>query len=71
MGPMGLTAAGSGLAEDGAFLWVIKKSVACTSFGGEVKPLVPCSRFMARKRTLHSMSEKFCRPNFPNPVSHL
>jgi hypothetical protein len=35
-----------------------------TSFGGEVKPSVPCRRFTACKRTLHSMSEMLCRPNF-------
>jgi hypothetical protein len=38
-GPLGLTAAGFGPAEDGGFLWVIK-SVARLSFGGEVKPSV-------------------------------
>jgi hypothetical protein len=42
-----------------------------TSFGGEVKPSVPCRRFTACKITLQSMSEMLCRPNFPTPVSHL
>jgi hypothetical protein len=41
-----------------------KKSLARTSFGGEVKPSVPCRRFTACKRTLHSMSEMLWRPNF-------
>jgi hypothetical protein len=45
------------------------KSVARTSFGGEVKPSVPCRRFTACKRTLHSMSETLLQ-NFPDPVSH-
>jgi hypothetical protein len=46
MGPKGIAAAGSGPAED----------------GGEVKPSVPCRRFTACERTLHSMSEMLCRP---------
>jgi hypothetical protein len=42
---------GSNLAEDSGFLRVIKiRSTA--SFGGEVKPSVPCCRFTACKRTL-------------------
>jgi hypothetical protein len=41
-----------------------------TSFGGEVKPSVPCRRFTACKRTLHSMSEMLCLPNFLRSVSH-
>jgi hypothetical protein len=45
-----------------------KKSVARTCFGGEVKPSVPCRRFTACKRTLHSVSEMLCRQNFP-PLS--
>jgi hypothetical protein len=56
-------AVGSGLAEDGGFLWVIK-SVACTSFEGEVMPSVSCHRFTAYERTLQSMSEMLCQPNF-------
>jgi predicted RNA binding protein YcfA (HicA-like mRNA interferase family) len=59
----GPTVAGSGQAEDRGFVWAIK-SLARTSFGGEVKPSVPCRRFTACKRTLHSMSEMLCRPNF-------
>jgi hypothetical protein len=46
------------------------KSVARTSFGGEVKPSVPCRRFTACKRTLRSTSEMLCRQNFPTPISH-
>jgi hypothetical protein len=49
--PMGHSVVGSNLTEDGGFLW------ACTSFGGEVKPLAPCRRFTACKRTLQSISE--------------
>jgi hypothetical protein len=55
--------AGSGPAGDDGSLWVIK-SVARTTFGGEVKPSVPCRRFTACKRTLQSMSKMLCRPNF-------
>jgi hypothetical protein len=44
-----------------------KKSLARTSFGGEVKPSVPCRIFMACKRTLQSMSEMLCRRTFPAP----
>jgi hypothetical protein len=47
-----------------------KKFVACNSFGGEVKPLVPCRRFTACRRTLQGMSEVLCWPDFPTPVSH-
>jgi hypothetical protein len=43
--------------------------LAHTSFGGEVKQSVPCHRFTACKRTLHSMSEMLCRPNFPHRFS--
>jgi hypothetical protein len=68
-GPRGLAAVGSGLAEDGGFLWVIK-ATGRTSFGEEVKPSVPCRKFTACKRTLQSMSEIFCRPNFPTSASH-
>jgi hypothetical protein len=53
---------------DGDKLIIIKhyiKSVARTSIGGEVKPSVPCRRFTAGKRTLHSMSEMLCRQNVP------
>jgi hypothetical protein len=46
MGPMG-----SGPAEDGGFLWVIKTRSA-HFLGGEVKPSVPCRRFTAISRTL-------------------
>jgi hypothetical protein len=55
----GLASACSGPAEDGGF----------SSFGGEVKPSVPCRRFTARKRTLHSMSEMLCRTNLPTRFS--
>jgi hypothetical protein len=48
------------------FVWYY---LACTSIGREVKPLVPCRIFMACKRTLQSMSEMLCWPNFLTPVS--
>jgi hypothetical protein len=60
---------GSNPTEGGGFLWVIK-SLARTSFGGEVKPSVPCRRFTACKRTPQSMSEMLCRQNFLRSVSH-
>jgi hypothetical protein len=52
-GPRGCSVAGSNPTEGGWF-----------SFGGEVKPSAPWRRFTACKRTLHSMSEMLCRPNF-------
>jgi hypothetical protein len=45
--------------------------IARTSFGGEVKPLVPCRRFTACERTLQNMNEVLCWQNFWTPVSHL
>jgi hypothetical protein len=45
--------AGSILAEVDGFLRVIKIR-STTSFGGEVKPSVPCCRFTACKRTLRA-----------------
>jgi hypothetical protein len=45
--------AGSNPAEDDGFLRVIKIR-SMTSFGGEVKPSVPCRRFTACKRTLRA-----------------
>jgi hypothetical protein len=44
---------GSNSAEDDGFLRAIK-ICSTTSFGGEVKPSVPCHRFMACKRTLQA-----------------
>jgi hypothetical protein len=56
-GPTGYSVAGSSPTEDSGFLWVIK--IRSTHFlRREVKLSVPC------KRTLHSMSELLCRPNF-------
>jgi hypothetical protein len=46
------------------------KKVRSAHFGGEVKPSVPCHGFMACKRTVQSVSEMLCQPNFPNMVSH-
>jgi hypothetical protein len=57
-GPTGHSVAGSNPTEG-------------TSFGGEVKPSVPCCRFTACKRTLQSMSEMLYWPNFLCSVSHL
>jgi hypothetical protein len=45
--------AGSNPTGDDGFLRVIKIR-STTSFGGEVKPSVPCRRFTARKRTLRT-----------------
>jgi hypothetical protein len=44
---------GSNPAENDGFLRVIKIR-STTSFGGEVKPLVPCRRFTACKRSLQA-----------------
>jgi hypothetical protein len=49
-GPTFPSVAGSSRAEDSGFLWMTK-SVARTSFGGEVKLSVPCRRFTACRRT--------------------
>jgi hypothetical protein len=57
-GPTGYCVAGSSRTEAGGFLWVIK--IPST-------PSVPCRRFTACKRTLHSMSEMLCRQTFPPP----
>jgi hypothetical protein len=45
--------AGSNKAEDDGLLRVIKIR-STTSFGGEVKPSVPCRRFTACKITLRA-----------------
>jgi hypothetical protein len=50
-GPMGLAAATSGPAEDGGFLWAIK---------------IRSAHFLpACKRSVESMGEMLCPPNFP------
>jgi hypothetical protein len=51
--PVDLRFAGSNPAEDDGFLRVIKIRSA-TSFGGEIKPSVPCRRFTACKRILRA-----------------
>jgi hypothetical protein len=62
----GPTVAGSGPAEDGGFLWVIKVH-SVHLLRREVKPSVPRRRFAARKRTLQSMSEMLFSAKFPQP----
>jgi hypothetical protein len=59
-GPTGYSVAGSNPTEGGGFLWVIKIPS---------KPSVPCRRFTACKRTLQSMNEMLCWPNFLRSVS--
>jgi hypothetical protein len=49
-------------AEVEGFLRVIKIR-STTSFGGEVKPSVPCRRFTACKRTLRALIEMFLKQN--------
>jgi hypothetical protein len=68
MGPMGLAVVGSGPAEDCRFLWMIK---TCSALPLREVKSVPCCRIMACKRTLQSMSEMLCWPNFSTPASHL
>jgi hypothetical protein len=60
--------AGSIPAEVDGFLRVLKIR-SKTSFGGEVKPSVPCRRFMACKRTLRAWIEMFRKQNSA-AVSH-
>jgi hypothetical protein len=60
--PLGPRFAGSNPAEDDGFLRVIKFR-STTSFGGEVKPSVPCRRFTACKKNLTSMKEMLCKQN--------
>jgi hypothetical protein len=60
-----------------------EKIVSMSSFGGEVKPSVPCRRFEACKRSLHlvwkshavgKIESAISRPNFPPSlieVSHV
>ena len=39
--------------NEGVGLFRAKKFLSTPSFGGEVKPSVPCRRFTARKRSLN------------------
>jgi hypothetical protein len=55
--------AGSIPTEVDGFLRVIKIQ-STTSFGGEVKPSVPCRRFTACKRTLRAWIEMFRKAKF-------
>jgi hypothetical protein len=52
------------LLQVSGFLWVIKIPSAHFLRRGSKKLSVPCRRFTACKRTLHSMNEMLCRPNF-------
>ena len=59
--------AGSNPAEAVGFLRAKEKILSTPSFGGEVKPSVPCRIFKAWKRTLKKawkslLSAKICRP---------
>jgi hypothetical protein len=54
--PPDLRFAGSNPGEDDGFLRVIKIR-STTSFGGEVKPSVPCRRFTAFKKNLTNMKK--------------
>jgi hypothetical protein len=54
--------AGSDLAKDYRFLRVIK-ILSMTSFGGEVKLLVPCHKFLWHVKEPASMKEIICVQN--------
>jgi hypothetical protein len=41
-----------------------EKILSTTSFGGEVKPSVPCRRFAACKRSLKSRGTRYFRPHY-------
>ena len=67
--------AGSNLAEAVGFFRA-KKILITPSFGGEVKPSVPCRRFTACKRSLNAtwksgISGKIHRPFLDHIVPHL
>jgi hypothetical protein len=40
-----------------------EKILSMPSFGGEVKPPVPCRRFAARKEPYNYRGSRNCRPN--------
>jgi len=60
--------AGSNLAKAVGFLRV-KKILTTPSFGGEVKPSVPCRRFAACKRSLNGV-EVVISAKLPDNISH-
>jgi hypothetical protein len=41
-----------------------EKTLSMPSFGGEVKPSVPCHRFVACKRSLMAWIKTPCRQNY-------
>jgi hypothetical protein len=47
-----------------------EKFLITPSFGGEVKPSVPCRRFAACKRTLMAWIETSCRQNYRTFLDH-
>jgi hypothetical protein len=46
-----------------------EKIFSMPSFGGEVKPSVPCRRFAACKRSLNGVEKASCRQNYRTPFS--
>jgi hypothetical protein len=46
-----------------------KKILSMPSFGGEVKPLFPCRRFAACKRSINGVDKASFRHNYRTPFS--
>jgi hypothetical protein len=46
-----------------------EKILSMPSFGGEVKPLVPCCRFAACKRSLNGVEKALFQQNYHTPFS--
>ena len=61
--------AGSNLAEAVRFLRAKKKFLSTPSFGGKVKPSVPCRRFAACKRSLNVAWKSSFRQNYRTTFS--
>ena len=61
--------AGSNPAEAVGFLRAKKKFLSTPSFGGEVKPSVPCRRFAACKRSLNVAWKSSFRQNYRTTFS--
>jgi len=48
----------------------VKKILSTPSFGGEVKPSVPCRSFTACKRSLNATCKSAFRQNYPKFIAH-
>jgi hypothetical protein len=48
-----------------------EKILSTPSFGGEVKPSVPCRRFAACKRSLQRRGSRHCQQNYRSFLAHI